>query len=548
MKKFKLGSFDFWQKFGKALLVVIAVMPAAGLMISVGKLLGGSFDLSLLKIVGRVMEDIGWGIIVNLHILFAVAIGGSWAKDRSGGAFAALLSFILINRITGSIFHVNEGMLNDSNGTIVSLTGQTLLVKDYFKSILGAPALNMGVFVGIISGFMGATLYNKYYSFEKLPKSLAFFNGKRFVPFMVVIGSTIMAVILAYIWPFVQWGLNSFGQWIATSKDTAPIVAPFLYGTLERLLLPFGLHHMLTIPMNYTELGGTYKVLTGAEVGKTIAGQDPIWFAWITDLNNFKNAGDMVDYKELLATVVPARFKVGQVILSNASLLGIALAMYKNVDEEKKNQYKTIFISAGLAVFLTGVTEPLEFMFMFIAPVLYGIYAVLAGLSFAVADLIHLRIQSFGMIELLTRTPLMINAGLGGDLINFLLVSTGFFLLNYFVANFIIQKFNVPTPGRLGNYIDKEEDHPSENKVEKNKNTLAQTIISLLGGRDNIEDVDACMTRLRVTVRDNNLVAEERDWKSTGSIGLIIKGNGVQAIYGPKADTIKSNIQDLLGI
>ncbi|MGL4308179.1 MAG: PTS transporter subunit EIIC, partial [Cetobacterium sp.] len=342
---------------------------------------------------GRVMEDIGWGIIVNLHILFAVAIGGSWAKDRSGGAFAALLSFILINRITGSIFHVNEGMLNDPNGTIVSLTGQTLLVKDYFKSILGAPALNMGVFVGIISGFMGATLYNKYYSFEKLPKSLAFFNGKRFVPFMVVIGSTIMAVILAYIWPFVQWGLNSFGQWIATSKDTAPIVAPFLYGTLERLLLPFGLHHMLTIPMNYTELGGTYKVLTGAEVGKTIAGQDPIWFAWITDLNNFKNAGDMVDYKKLLATVVPARFKVGQVILSNASLLGIALAMYKNVDEEKKNQYKTIFISAGLAVFLTGVTEPLEFMFMFIAPVLYGIYAVLAGLSFAVADLIHLRIQ-----------------------------------------------------------------------------------------------------------------------------------------------------------
>ncbi|MGL6154508.1 MAG: PTS transporter subunit IIBC [Cetobacterium sp.] len=548
MKKFKLGSFDFWQKFGKALLVVIAVMPAAGLMISVGKLLGGSFDLSLLKIVGRVMEDIGWGIIVNLHILFAVAIGGSWAKDRSGGAFAALLSFILINRITGSIFHVNEGMLNDSNATIVSLTGQTLLVKDYFKSILGAPALNMGVFVGIISGFMGATLYNKYYSFEKLPKSLAFFNGKRFVPFMVVIGSTIMAVILAYIWPFVQWGLNSFGQWIATSKDTAPIVAPFLYGTLERLLLPFGLHHMLTIPMNYTELGGTYKVLTGAEVGKTIAGQDPIWFAWITDLNNFKNAGDMVDYKKLLATVVPARFKVGQVILSNASLLGIALAMYKNVDEEKKNQYKTIFISAGLAVFLTGVTEPLEFMFMFIAPVLYGIYAVLAGLSFAVADLIHLRIQSFGMIELLTRTPLMINAGLGGDLINFLLVSTGFFLLNYFVANFIIQKFNVPTPGRLGNYIDKEEEHPSENKVEKNKNTLAQTIISLLGGKDNIEDVDACMTRLRVTVRDNNLVAEERDWKSTGSIGLIIKGNGVQAIYGPKADTIKSNIQDLLGI
>ncbi|MGL5670809.1 MAG: PTS transporter subunit EIIC, partial [Cetobacterium sp.] len=312
MKKKSLISFDFWQKLGKALIVVIAVMPAAGLMVSIGKLLGGSG----LSMVGRIIEDMGWGVIVNLNILFAAAIGGSWAKEKAGGAFAGVIAFILTNRITGAIFGINGAMLNNPEAVITSLTGQELLVKNYFTMIMGAPALNMGVFVGILSGFLGAVLFNKYQNFDKLPKSLAFFNGKRFVPFVVIFGSFVMATVLSLIWPFVQWGLNSFGEWIATSRNTAPVIAPFIYGALERLLLPFGLHHMLTIPMNYTELGGTYAVLTGTAVGSTIAGQDPIWLAWITDLNNLKAAGDMTGYKNLLDTVVPARFKAGQVILS----------------------------------------------------------------------------------------------------------------------------------------------------------------------------------------------------------------------------------------
>ncbi|MGL5559740.1 MAG: PTS transporter subunit EIIC, partial [Paraclostridium dentum] len=241
--KTKLISFDFWQKLGKALLVVIAVMPAAGLMVSIGKLIGMSSDAHLIMTTAKVVEDIGWGIIGNLHILFAVAIGGSWAKERAGGAFAAVIAFILINRITGVVLGVNAEMLLDPQATVTSLTGSTLLVKDYFTSILGAPALNMGVFVGIISGFMGAVLYNKFYNFDKLPKALAFFNGKRFVPFVVILGSVIAAIILSIIWPFAQGALNAFGMWIASSKDTAPVLAPFVYGTLERLLLPFGLHH-----------------------------------------------------------------------------------------------------------------------------------------------------------------------------------------------------------------------------------------------------------------------------------------------------------------
>jgi maltose PTS system EIICB or EIICBA component len=538
-------SFDFWQKFGKALLVVVAVMPAAGIMISLGKLIammGG--DITLVQTIARVMEDIGWGVITNLHILFAVAIGGSWAKERAGGAFAALIAFILINRITGAIFGVSGDMLGDPEATVSSLFGQTLVVSDYFTSVLGAPALNMGVFVGIISGFLGANLFNKYYNYSKLPDALSFFNGKRFVPFVVIGGSVIIAIIMSIVWPFIQGLLNDFGQWIATSRNTAPIIAPFVFGALERLLLPFGLHHMLTVPINYTELGGTYTILTGSSAGSTVAGQDPLWLAWIADLNNFLAAGDTAGYKQLLNDVTPARFKVGQMILSTAALIGIAYAMYRNVDKDKKKKYKSMFLSAGLAVFLTGVTEPIEFMFMFAAPLLYVVYAIMTGLAFAIVDIVHIRVHSFGSIELLTRVPMIIKAGLWVDLINFVIACLVFFGLNFAVANFLIKKFNFPTPGRNGNYI---EDEASTGGGSVSADSIAPKVVAMLGGSDNIVDVDACMTRLRVTVKDTSLVGTEQEWKKNGALGLILKDKGVQAIYGPKADVIKSDIQDLLG-
>lgn len=547
-KKNKLFSFDFWQKFGKALMVVIAVMPAAGIMISLGKVLGMYFDISLIESIGRVMEDIGWAIIGNLHVLFAVAIGGSWAKERAGGAFAALIAFILINRITGAIFGVSTDMLTDSSATVQSLLGATLSVPNYFTEILGAPALNMGVFVGIISGFLGASLYNKYYNFDKLPQALSFFNGKRFVPFVVIAGSTIVAIIVSIVWPFAQGALNSFGIWLANSKDTAPILAPFAYGCLERLLLPFGLHHMLTVPVNYTELGGVYTILTGPAAGTTVAGQDPLWFAWITDLINLKAAGNMDAYNNLLNTVTPARFKCGQVILSTASLMGVACAMYKNVDKDKKKKYKSMFFSAGIAVFLTGVSEPLEFLFMFVSPILYVSYAVITGIGFAMADILNLRIHAFGAIELITRTPMIVNAGLVGDLINFVIVCVVFFGINFLVFNFCIKQFDIPTPGRKGNYIEEEDTNSDTSVNAGGQDAQAVSIITLLGEKDNIVDVDACMTRLRVTVKDISKVADEKEWKANGALGLILKDNGVQAVYGPKADVLKSKIQDILGV
>ena len=539
-------SFEFWQKFGKALMVVIAVMPAAGLMISIGKsLVMINPNFAPLVITGGVLEQIGWGVIVNLHILFALAIGGSWAKERAGGAFAAGLAFILINRITGTIFGVSGDMLKNPEAMVTTLFGGSIKVADYFISVMEAPALNMGVFVGIISGFIGATAYNKYYNFRKLPDALSFFNGKRFVPFVVILRSIIAAIVLSAFWPLVQTGINSFGIWIANSQETAPILAPFLYGTLERLLLPFGLHHMLTIPMNYTALGGTYEVLTGAAKGSQVFGQDPLWLAWVTDLVNLKGT-DASHYQQLLDTVHPARFKVGQMIGSFGILMGVIVAIYRNVDADKKHQYKGMMIATALATFLTGVTEPIEYMFMFIATPMYLVYSLVQGAAFAMADVVNLRMHSFGSIEFLTRTPIAISAGIGMDIVNFIWVTVLFAVIMYFIANFMIQKFNYATPGRNGNYETAEGSEEASSEVKVAAGSQAVNIINLLGGRANIVDVDACMTRLRVTVKDADKVGDAEQWKAEGAMGLVMKGQGVQAIYGPKADVLKSDIQDIL--
>lgn len=549
MGKKNIINFDLLQKLGKVLMVVIAVMPAAGLMISLGKLIQiSSEDIFFLLKIGSIMESIGWGIITNLHILFAVAIGGSWAKERAGGAFAAIIAFILINVITGAIFGVTPQMLQDPNAVTHTLFGKEIPVAGYFTSVLGATALNMGVFVGIIAGFVGGTIYNKYYNYRKLPPSLEFFNGKRFVPMVVILWSVIVSIILALVWPVIQGGINSFGIWIANSSNTSPVLAPFVYGTLERLLIPFGLHHMLTIPMNYTAFGGTYTILTGINSGSKVFGQDPLWLAWVTDLVNLKTLGDMEQYNNLLTTITPARFKVGQMIGSSGLLIGITAAMYKNTDNDKKAKYKSMFISTIIAVLLTGVTEPLEFMFMFAAFPLYVIYAILQGLAFAAAGVVNLRLHSFGNLEFLTRIPMSVKAGLTGDIINFVVAIIIFFIIGYLVANFMIKKFNYATIGRLGNYIEEEKDENSEEKAKSStsKNTQATRIISLLGGKENIIDVDACMTRLRVTVKDMEKVADLEEWKKEGALGLMKKDNGVQAVYGPKADVIKSDILDIL--
>ena len=549
-KKGKIN-FDFLQKLGKVLMTVIAVMPAAGLMLSIGKLIQmAGADVSILMTIGATMEQIGWAIIGNLHILFAAAIGGSWAKERAGGAFAAIIAFVLINCITGSVFGVTSDMLATEGAVVHSLFGQEMLVENYFTEVLGRPALNMGVFIGIIAGFVGGVVYNKFYNFRKLPDALAFFNGKRFVPLMVIAYSVVISLVLSVIWPLIQSGINAFGVWIANSSETSPVLAPFIYGTLERLLLPFGLHHMLTIPMNYTSFGGEYLIQTGASAGTMVYGQDPLWLAWVTDLINFKDAGNVAAAENLMATVIPARFKVGQMIGATGLLMGVALAMYRRVDPDKRKRYRSMFISTTLAVFLTGVTEPIEFMFMFCALPLYIVYAILQGCAFALAGIVDLRLHSFGNLEFLTRVPMSLKAGLGGDIINFIIACVVFLGIGYAVAYFMIGKMKFATPGRLGNYNDESAEEPAtvaqQNAAAGKEGSQAERIIALLGGRENITLVDACMTRLRVTVKDAARVADKDAWKAEGAMSLLVKGNGIQAVYGPKADVIKSDINDIL--
>ena len=314
---------------------------------------------------------------------------------------------------------------------------------------------------------------------------------------------------------------------------------------------------MLTIPMNYTSFGGTYTIQTGINAGSQVFGQDPLWLAWVTDLINFKDAGDMAAYTNLLTTVTPARFKVGQMIGATGLLLGVALAMYRRVDGDKRKRYRSMFLSTVLAVFLTGVTEPLEFMFMFCALPLYVVYAILQGCAFAMAGILPLRQHSFGNLEFMTRIPMSLKAGLGQDVVNFLICVVAFFVIGYLVAYVMIGKFGYATPGRLGNYTDEGgedgENLPQATGTEGSGagnngsgSSQAERIIALLGGRENITLVDACMTRLRVTVKDPSKVAELPAWKAEGALGLLKKDNGIQAVYGPKADVLKSDINDIL--
>lgn len=533
--------FDFLQRLGKTLMTVIAVMPAAGLALSIGKLLQMP-GAALLTAAGVVLEQIGWAVIGNLHLLFAAAIGGNWAKERAGGAFAAVVSFVLINAITGAIFGVTGDMLAMEGVTVRSLLGQEMAVGDYFTLVLGRPALNMGVFVGMVSGFLGAAAYNRFYNFRRLPQALAFFGGKRFVPLVVMGYSLAASVVLAVVWPLVQSGVNAFGVWIATSQDVSPVLAPFLYGTLERLLLPFGLHHMLTIPMNYTAFGGEYIIRTGAAAGTVVYGQDPLWLAWVTDLMAMRQAGDAAGAAQLMAQVVPARFKVGQMIGSLGLLPGVALGMYRRVPAERRAACRSMFLSATLAVLLTGVTEPVEFMFMFVAWPLYIVYALLQGCAFALAGVIDLRLHAFGGLELLSRVPMSLSAGLGGDLVNFLLASGVFLAIGFGAAYFMVGRFRFATPGQPGS--DAAGEAPAAGATAGNPR--AERIIALLGGRGNIVQVDACMTRLRVTVKDASSVGDAAAWRAVGALGLIVRGTGVQAVFGPEADGVRADVDDAL--
>ena len=535
---------DALQRFSKAMFIPVLILPIAGILIAVGNLFTNVRLQAVLPFLNNPVT-IGFGtllsgslnaILGNLGVIFCVGLSVGLAnKKKSEAGFISLLAFLVFLNAMNKFMNM-RGMLVEGS---LSGTGQAM--------VLGVQVLDMGVFIGLLLGIVVAYVHNRFCETE-FNNAFQIYGGTRFVFIVLIPVMVVMAVLFTFVWPYAQAGINALGGFIRSAGN----FGLFIYGTLERLLLPFGLHHMLTIPMNYTSFGGTYTIATGVNAGSQVFGQDPLWLAWANDLINFKKAGDMAAYNNLLATVTPARFKVGQMIGATGLLLGIALAMFRRVDADKRKNYKSMFISTALAVFLTGVTEPLEFMFMFCAMPLYIVYAILQGCAFAMAGIIHLRLHSFGNLEFITRIPMSLQAGLGGDIINFVLCVVAFFLIGYFVAYFMIGKLNLATPGRLGNYTDDNaNDAAADTKTEKKAdkkadNGQAERIIALLGGRENIVLVDACMTRLRVTVKDPAKVADLAAWKAEGALSLLVKGDGIQAVYGPKADVLKSDINDIL--
>ena len=535
---------DALQRFSKAMFIPVLILPIAGILIAVGNLFTNVRLQAVLPFLNNPVT-IGFGtllsgslnaILGNLGVIFCVGLSVGLAnKKKSEAGFISLLAFLVFLNAMNKFMNM-RGMLVEGS---LSGTGQAM--------VLGVQVLDMGVFIGLLLGIVVAYIHNRFCETE-FNNAFQIYGGTRFVFIVLIPVMVVMAVLFTFVWPYAQAGINALGGFIRSAGN----FGLFIYGTLERLLLPFGLHHMLTIPMNYTSFGGTYTIATGVNAGSQVFGQDPLWLAWANDLINFKKAGDMAAYNNLLATVTPARFKVGQMIGATGLLLGIALAMFRRVDADKRAKYKSMFISTALAVFLTGVTEPLEFMFMFCAMPLYIVYALLQGCAFAMAGIIHLRLHSFGNLEFITRIPMSLQAGLGGDIINFVLCVVAFFVIGYFVAYFMIGKLKLATPGRLGNYTDDNaDDAAADTKTEKkadkkSDNGQAERIIALLGGRENIVLVDACMTRLRVTVKDPAKVADLAAWKAEGALSLLVKGDGIQAVYGPKADVLKSDINDIL--
>ena len=399
-------------------------------------------------------------------------------------------------------------MLNTEGAVTTTLFGQEIEVADYFTSILGAPALNMGVFIGIIAGFLGATVYNKYYNYRGLPDVLSFFNGKRFVPLVVMVWSVVISIVLAIVWPVIQGGINAFGIWIANSSETSPILAPFIYGTLERLLLPFGLHHMLTIPMNYTSFGGTYTILTGANAGTQVFWPDPLWLAWVTDLINLKNAGDLAGYENLPHHRHPRPLQSGPDdrrhrpadrhrpghAAPGGPRQAQELPLHVHL-HHRRGPADRRHRAAGVHV-------------MFCAIPLYVVYAVLQGVAFAMAGVIHLRLHSFGNLELLSRLPMSFTAGLGGDVLNFVICCVVFFI-NRLLCLLLHDRQVPSSPPRavwattLTTPATRRPPRPRRLPGRLRARTASPSGSSpcWAAGRTSW-DVDACMTRLRVTVKD----------------------------------------------
>ncbi|MDF0725440.1 glucose-specific PTS transporter subunit IIBC [Cytobacillus sp. S13-E01] len=495
--------FGTLQKVGKALMLPVAILPAAGILLAFGNALQNpdlvrripALETGWLQLVAEVMERSGGIVFDNLALLFAVGVAIGLAGGEGVAGLAAIIGFLVMNVTMG----VSLGVTSESVGA-----------DPAFANVLGIPTLQTGVFGGIIVGILAATMYNRYFNIE-LPSYLGFFAGKRFVPIATAVSALILGIIMIFIWPPIQTGLNTFST---NMLDTNRTLAAFIFGVIERALIPFGLHHIFYAPF-WFEFGQYTN-----QAGDIIRGDQKIFFEQIREG----------------AELTAGTFMTGKFPFMMFGLPAAALAIYHEARSDQKKLVAGIMGSAALTSFLTGITEPIEFSFLFVAPVLFAIHTVFAGLSFMVMDILNVKIGmtfSGGVIDF------MLFGVLPGRTDWWLVIPVGlvFALIYYFGFRFAIRKFNLKTPGR--------EEAAEDEQDAKQVGDLPFNILEAMGGSDNIAHLDACITRLRVSVNDNKQVNKDR-LKKLGAAGVLEVGNNIQAIFGPRSDSLKTQIKDII--
>ena len=556
---------QYLQRIGKAIMLPIAALPIAGILLGVGgALLGISgldnppaiyqpliafVNIPVVTAILTVMKNIGDIVFGNLPILFAVGVAvGLAKKDKGTAALASVFGFIVMNQVISTLLSLGVTQLGVLTPDNVGEYGT------YVTTNLGIFTLNMSVFGGIITGIVTAILHDRFHEIQ-LPQVIGFFSGSRFVPIVTAVTMAFVGAILAYLWPIVQNGIGV----IANLVRDAGFIGTFFYGLIERALIPFGLHHVFYTPFWFGSFVDGQVLINGA--WQSVAGANTAYFAQLSSMTDLVGAS-----ADTMATVVSGttRFMAGKFPFMMFGLPAAAFAMYRCAAPSKRKAVGSLLLAAGITSLLTGITEPLEFTFIFVAPVLYGVHCVLAGISFMLMDIFRVFIGmtfSGGLIDFSLFGLLPAGAGVPTQWLMVLLVGVVYALVYYFLFSFIIKKFNLKTPGRDEN----EEETKLYSKADFQQRNggsqatatstggakgeiaeKAPAVLEALGGPENIVSVDACITRLRVEVKDKAKVDKDK-LKSLGAAGVMEVGKGIQAIFGAKADGYKNAINDILG-
>ena len=522
--------FGVLQRVGRSFMLPIALLPVAGLLLGIGSSFTNETMLAayglnsvihpgtLIYTILDVMSQTGNAVFNNLALLFAMGVAiGMARKEKEVAALSGAVAYIIMNTAI-------QAMINAAGGVEAMPANST-------TTILGITTLQMGVFGGIVVGLGVAALHNKFYKIE-LPQVLAFFGGTRFVPIVSSIVYLVVGIAMFYIWPMVQNGIAALGALVLASG----YAGTFIYGLLERALIPFGLHHVFYMPFWQTAVGGTAII-----DGVTVTGAQNIFFA------------ELASKTTTVFSVSATRFMAGKFPFMMFGLPGAALAMYQCAKPEKKKAAGGLLLSAALTAFLTGITEPLEFTFIFVALPMYAVHCVLAGLSFMLMHILNVGVGmtfSGGLIDLVLFGVMQGNAKTHWVWV--VVVGAVYFVLYYIIFRFMISKFDYKTPGRddaeevkLYTRADVNARNAASGSVPAGNDPVSALIVEGLGGAANLADVDCCATRLRCTVNDAALVKQDV-LKASGASGVICKGNGVQVVYGPKVAVIKAKLEDYL--